>query len=122
MGRSTERRASPRCDAVPNQSRIELPLSQGGERAEARLVNISRHGALVVTETPPPDATQVWLRTETPVKTDWVEATIVRRSKNQEVGLEFPRGCPDDLLLAATIGIDLRSMFVGGPTHTPSFD
>ncbi len=122
MARSPERRASPRCNAVQNQSRIELPVSQGRRTVEARLVNISRHGALIVADNLPCDATQIRLRVVTPVKSDWVEARIVRRSENHEIGLKFPRRCPVDLLVAASVGTDLTSMFFRGGTCTPTFD
>jgi PilZ domain len=117
-----ERRTSPRCVAVENQSRLEFAVPDGSRRIEARLVNISRDGALIVTENPPPYAAPIWLRIESPVKTDWVEAMIVRLGQNREIALQFPRGCPDDVLLAGAIGIDLTSMFLSGATVTSSFD
>jgi PilZ domain len=106
----SERRASPRCDAVENRSRLQFAGPEGRGRLDARLVNISRDGALVISKDFPPQDAPLWLRVESPVKTDWVEATIVRRGRNQELALRFPRRCPDDLLLAGTIGIDLTSM------------
>ena len=86
------------------------------------MMNISRGGALLVTETPPACHTPVWLRIESPVKTDWAEATTVRYGRNAEVGVQFPRGCPDDLLLAGTIGIDLVSMVVDPARLASNFD
>jgi len=117
-----ERRASPRCDAVKNQSRLEFAVPNGSRRIEVRLVNISRDGALIVTENPPPDGAPMWLRIESPVKTDWVDAMYVRLGQNREIALQFPRGCPDDLLLAGAIGIDLTSMILGGAAVTSTFD
>jgi hypothetical protein len=107
---------------VKNQSRLEFAVSQGRERAEARLVNISRGGALIVTEKSAACEPPIWLRIESPVKTDWVESTIVRQGQNREIALKFPGGCPDDLLLAGTIGIDVRSMIAYGATATATFD
>ena len=122
MPHPSERRASPRCDAAQNRSGIGFATSQGGQRIDARLVNISREGALVATETPPPGATPICLRIESPVRTDWVDATIVCVDSNQQVGLRFARGCPDDLLLAGTVGIDLAYMVRGGPNVTTACD
>ena len=78
MSHSPERRDSPRCDAVENQSRLEFAVSEGRRRVEARLVNISRGGALLVSENRPPHEAPVWMRIESPVKTDWAEAMTVR--------------------------------------------
>ena len=44
MSDSSERRDSPRCRAVENQSRLEFAVPEGRRRAEAKLVNISRGG------------------------------------------------------------------------------
>jgi hypothetical protein len=122
MPHSAERRAWPRCDAVKNRSRLQFATPQGGQRIEARLVNISRDGALVVAEIPPPHVTPIWLRIESPVKTDWVDATIVRLDQKRQIGLHFTRGCPDDLLLAGTVGIDLAFIVRNGDNGTTAFD
>jgi PilZ domain len=117
-----ERRSSPRCAAVKNQSRLEFAVPAGRRRTDARLVNISRDGALVVAENPPPDEAPVWLRVESPVRTDWVEAMIVRIGQDREIALQFPLGCPDDLLLASTVGIDLTSMILDRSSVASTFD
>ena len=54
MSKHHERRASPRCDAMKNQSRLEFILPSGRRRVEARLINISRDGALIVADESPP--------------------------------------------------------------------
>jgi hypothetical protein len=87
-------------------------VPDGRRRIDARLVNISRGGALVVAENSPWFESPVWLRVESPVKTDWVETLVVRRGQDREIALKFSRGCPDDLLLAGTIGIDLTSLIM----------
>ena len=65
---------------------------------------------------------QISLRIESPVRTDWVDATIVRLDPNRQIGLRFTRGCPDDLFLAGTVGIDLALIVRGGPNLTTAFD
>ena len=97
-------------------------MTEGRRRVDARLVNISRGGALLVTENRPPHEAAVWMRIESPVKTDWAEAMTVRLGQDREVGIKFPRGCPDDLLLAGTVGIDLISMIVDPSTFASAYD
>jgi hypothetical protein len=109
-----ERRASPRCDVVKNQSRLEFHLPVGRRRVEARLINISRDGALIASgELPPCDET-LRMRMESPLKTDWADAVTVRVGRDQDIAIQFPGRCPDDLLLAATLGIDLSHLFRAG--------
>ena len=122
MSQSPERRDSPRCSAVQNQSRLEFAVFEGRRRVEARLVNISRGGALLISDNRPPREAPVWMRIESPVKTDWAEAMTVRLGQNQEIGVQFPHGCPDDLLLAGTIGIDLMSMIIDPATIASTYD
>jgi hypothetical protein len=123
VSHSAERRAAPRCSAVQNQSRIEFATGQDRRRIAAQLINISRDGALVATENPPPCATPISLRIESPVRTDWVDAVIVRLDHQRQVGVRFIQGCcPDDLLLAGTVGIDIAFMVRDGPNLTTAFD
>ena len=117
-----ERRAWPRCDAVTNQSSMEYVTPQGRRRIAARLVNISRDGALLVADNSPAEETSIWLRIESPVRTDWVDATIVRVEPNRQIGLHFTPGCPDDLLVAGTVGIDLAFLVRDGANLTTAFD
>jgi hypothetical protein len=109
-----ERRASPRCDAVKNQSRLEFFLPSGRRRAAARLVNISRDGALIVADVSPPGDEPFRMRMESPLKTDWADAVTVRVGRGHDIAIQFPGRCPDDLLLAASVGIDLSHLFRDG--------
>jgi hypothetical protein len=117
-----ERRTSPRCDAVKNESRLEFAVPGGWRRTDARIVNVSRDGALVVSEHLAAEEATVWLRVESPAKSDWAEATIVRLGPDRHIALRFPRGCPDDLLLAGSIGIDLTSMVLDRSSFASTFD
>jgi hypothetical protein len=117
-----ERRASPRCNAVKNRSSIEFETADGLRRFGATLVNISRHGALVATEKPVLHGVPISLRIENPVRTDWVDAKIVRVDPDQTIGLHFDQGCPDDLLLAGTVGIDLAYLVRNEINGTTAFD
>ncbi len=86
------------------------------------MVNISRGGALLVTGNPPACHASVWLRIESPVKTDWAEAVTMRIPRHGEIVIRFPHGCPDDLLLAGTIGINLFPMLLEGVSAASTFD
>jgi PilZ domain len=114
MAHPLERRASPRCDAVKNRSSIEFNAPEGPQRIGARLVNISREGALIVADNPMLRAAPISIRMESPVRTDWVDAEVVRFDPNREIGLHFAQSCPYDLLLAGTVGIDIAFMVRGG--------
>ena len=122
MPHPAERRTSPRCDAVENRTRMEFATPKGMQRRKAKIVNISRDGALIVTENPPPHATPILLRIESPVKTDWVNAIVVRLDQDRQIGLKFTRGCADDLLLAGTVGIDLASLIRDGANLSTACD
>jgi hypothetical protein len=67
-------------------------------------------------------STPVSLRMESPVRTDWVDATVVRVDPSRQVGLRFTRGCPDDLILAGTVGIDIAFLVRNGPNLTTAGD
>jgi hypothetical protein len=101
-----DRRASIRQQAIPNRARVEW--LGGGElhESEARLVDIGRGGALLVTDGPLPLAHRVWIRIDEPAPTDAVAAIVVRREASNRFGLSFPEPCPYDLHLAATLGIN----------------
>ena len=45
------------------------------------------------------------------MRTDWAEAVTVRRGPNRQIGVQFSLSCPDDLLLAGTVGIDMLPIF-----------
>jgi hypothetical protein len=78
------------------------------------LINISRDGALIVAREPPGVDQHFRIRMESPLKTDWADAVTVRVGRDRDVAIEFPGRCPDDLLLAATVGIDLSHLFREG--------
>jgi hypothetical protein len=86
------------------------------------LVNISRSGALMVADKPMLRAVPLTLRIESPVRTDWVEATVVRFEPTREIALHFPQGCPDDLLMAGTVGIDWAYLVRNAANGTTACD
>ena len=104
-----ERRASPRCDAVKNQSRLEFSVPGGSRRVEARLINLSPDGASIVAEEPPPCGSPLWIRIESPVKTEWIKAAAVRVGQGQEFAVHFPTAMPGRLPYGGDNGPRLES-------------
>ena len=112
---SLDRRASPRLVAVKNQATLEFQGEDGKQRVKATLVNISRTGALIVTDEMLPIQGKLWFRMEDPAKTDWIGVVPVRHDDLRQIGIRFVRPCLDDLILAAMLGIDLgATVFEGG--------
>ena len=77
------------------------------------ILNISDHGALVFCDSFPPRGENVLLRLKRPVQSDWIASIVVRHNQQNEVAVDFNMGCPYDLGLAATLGIDLISSVLG---------
>ena len=113
---SLDRRASPRLVAVNNEATLEFQGEDGKQRVKATLVNISRTGALIVTDEMLPIQGKLWFRMECPAKTDWIGVVPVRHDQpGASIGIRFVRPCLDDLILAAMLGIDLgATVFEGG--------
>ena len=122
MPHPDERRASPRCEVVKNRSSVQFEAPEGRCRIGATLISISRTGALLLAEKPMLRAAPLSIRIESPVRTDWVDANVVRINPNREIGLHFPQGCPDDLLLAGTVGIDLAFLIRDEVNQSTAFD
>jgi hypothetical protein len=99
---------------MKNQACLEFVSETGRRKVGARLVNISRAGALTVTEETPALHESLWLRIEYPVKTDWIGAVTIRLGQYREVAVRFEKSCPDDFLLAAILGIDLSPIIIDG--------
>ena len=104
-----ERRASPRCDTVANRSSIEFATSQGRRRIDARLVNISRDGGS--SHRIPRTSFNANLTANRKPRANRLGGRHDRSPRSKSTNrLCFTRGCPDDLLLAGTVGIDLALM------------
>jgi hypothetical protein len=84
----------------------------------ARLVNISRGGALIHVEHPPPEKHPVWMCLGTPEPDECLAATSleVRRGRRGVCGvrLSFHAPCPSRFLEAAVCG---RAAERAGPRH-----
>ena len=86
-----ERRCTERRPAGDNRARILWEGGAGSLETSARLIDISRVGAGFVAELPLPPGHEVCFRLETPKKTGWVLARIVRSDGAREGGLSFSR-------------------------------
>jgi hypothetical protein len=117
-----DRRASSRCGAVKNRLSIEFAAPEGRRRIGGTFANISRGGALVIADKQMLRAVPLSLRIESPVRTDCVDAEVIRFDPNREIGLHFPLGCPYDLLLAGTVGIDIALLVRNHPNLTTASD
>jgi hypothetical protein len=117
MFNSDERRAFARGTALSNRSRLELTTADGRRTIEATLLNVSRGGALMSATETPDLHTRVLIRIESPVKTDWVAAVVVRLASLGQVALSFIEPCADDFLLAAWVALDFTLM-LGSPGET----
>ena len=107
----------------PGGARTEFAIWLGWWRGEgdffainARLVNISRGGALITAIDPPPQRHKVWICLGSPDPADCIEATVRQvttvRRRQCAVRLTFARPCPQAFFEAAVCGL------VPGPRAT----
>ena len=105
----SERRRSTRLQALPNLADLEWRDRSQTRSSQGNILNISAHGALVSSDSFPGLGENVLIRLKRPVRSDWIGSIVVRHDQQKEVGIDFILGCPYDLLLAATVGIDIIS-------------
>ncbi len=105
----SERRRSQRLQAAPNQADLEWRDRSQTRSSQGNILNISSHGALVSSDSFPGLGENVLIRLKQPVRSDWIGSIVVRHDQQKEVGIDFILDCPYDLLLAATVGIDIIS-------------
>ena len=110
---SDERRSSQRLRTVPNQAFLEWRDRSQTRSSEGSILNISDHGALVSCDSFPQLGENVMIRLKRPVQSDWTSSIVVRHIQQNEVAIDFIAGCPYDLRLATTLGLDLISSVLG---------
>ncbi len=108
-----ERRRSRRLQTVPNQADLEWWDRSQKRSSHGKILNISDHGALIFADSFPQLGENVLIRIKRPVQSDWAGSTVVRHDQPNEVAIDFNMGCPYDLGLAATLGIDIISSVLG---------
>jgi hypothetical protein len=106
-----ERRQCARAETIANEIVLQWWECTETRTSEAKLLDVSERGALVVSDSLVPFIDQVFIQMKTPVKTDWIAARVVRRGRHHELGMEFPGDCQWDFKYAATLGIDFKGLF-----------
>ena len=109
----SDRRRSQRLQTVPNHAVLEWWDRSQKRSSEGKILNISDHGALVFSDSFPRLGENVLIRLKRPIQSDWTGSIVVRHDQQNEVAIDFILGCPYDLVLAATLGIDIISSVFG---------
>ena len=110
-----ERRRYARRTGIANKVRLRWETPSGRVVSWARLIDVSEGGVLVSAEVLPPLSTFVSFRLEEPVRVESCLATVVRYDPVQRVALKFWRPPAYDLVVAATVGIDLLESLIDLP-------
>src|SRR4051794_38065293 len=110
-----ERRRYPRSKSIRNVTRLRWETTSGKVISRARLIDVSEGGVLVSTDIMPPIKTYVSVRLEKPVRVESRFATVIRYGPMHRVALEFLRPPAYDLVVAATVGIDLLQSLIDLP-------
>jgi hypothetical protein len=105
MTLAIERRASFRHSTAYNQTNVQLMDRFGRRITKARLVNISHHGALILTDDVGVLNQPLEVRLENAPETGWTKAEPVRFGQPQEVGIRFNQPCSGRVLDAAINGV-----------------
>ena len=111
---------------MPRHPATEYAIWLGWWRGEqeffttpARLVNISRGGALITTIDPPPERHTVWICHGSPEPTECIKAKVLRVSRvlRRECALRlaFPEPCPHGFFEAAVCGLAMVVRAMASP-------
>ena len=105
MTLAIDRRASTLHSTGQDQTDVQLMDRFGRRITKARLVNISHHGALILTDDLAVLHQPLDVRLESAPETGWITAEAVRFGQPHEVGIRFNQPCPDRVLDAAFSGV-----------------
>jgi PilZ domain len=97
-----ERRASIRHSTAHNQTNVQLMEGSGPRIATATLVNISHHGALILTGDVAVLHQPLNVHFESAPESRWIAAQAVRFGQLHEVGIRFERPCSRRILESAS--------------------
>jgi hypothetical protein len=104
-----ERRSAPRHHHVECSASLGWKTWRGSRTSNAVLINISRGGARIFVDGPPPSDRPVWVSLETPAQRTIVKARVLQlRATSQgqcEVRVEFCDSCPYAFFEAAVCGL-----------------
>ena len=96
-------RASARHSTARNQTNVQLMDCLRRRITKARLLNISHHGALILTDDVAVLHEPLNVRLENEPGAGWIAAETVRFGRSKEVGIRFYRPCPRGFFLVATL-------------------
>jgi hypothetical protein len=102
MTLAIERRASFRHSTAYNQTNVQLMDRFGRRMTKARLVNISHHGALILTGDVAVLHQPLNVHFESAPESRWIAAQAVRFGQLHEVGIRFERPCSRRILESAS--------------------
>jgi hypothetical protein len=105
MTKASDRRASPRYSTGPHHTHVQLIGPFGCGITKARLVNISYHGALILTDDVIPLHQPLEVRLDDVPETGWIKAEAVRFGQPHEVGIRFDSPVEYYVLEAALSGL-----------------
>jgi PilZ domain len=107
----TQRRREPRIEPVEDRIWIQWWDEEELLGRSARLVNVSRHGAMIVTSALPRQHQTVWLYLEEPAPQVGVKASVLEviegRHGVHQVRLGFASLCPDEFFEMAACGFEV---------------
>jgi hypothetical protein len=105
-----DRRVEPRYEVTEDRLWIEWREADNFYGRSARLVNVSRHGAMVVASVPLRAGQKLRLYLEEPAPQDAVFATVVGilegRQGFHQLRVHFQAPCPDSFIDAAALGFE----------------
>jgi hypothetical protein len=105
---AADRQTPARTEAVPNTSVLEWWTGADDRRCGAQILDIGRGGATLQAEVLPPLGHEVWFQMEAPATSPWVRAEVIGHDRHGLVSLKFDARCPEEVLLAATLGISIN--------------
>lgn len=121
----SERRKTSRYPCLENQIQFEWQGPLQIQKSSGSLLNVNAGGALCTSELMPRLGDRVFVRLKLPARTDWIEVRVIRQVNQNEVAIVFDTACPYDLVLGATLGINLDDSLFGssdGITRSTSGD
>ena len=111
MDIAKDRRSAPRVVAQANSARVRRRAPGHDGEFSARVVDISRTGALIACDDTAPSYVPLWLRLSQPASSDWVSGSVTRHVARGLLAVAFHQPCPGDMWWCATTGVGFGSLF-----------
>lgn len=113
MKTGPDRRSAPRLAARAHAARLGWDDGDRPAELDARIVDISRSGALVEAPGWRDGPRSAWVRIIRPASTGRVHVGVVRRAEGGGVAFAFEGPCPTELFLSATLGLSFDYLLGG---------